>query len=129
MITGRWTIPLDVLARQVGLELHAAARQITIDVFNSIKVRSPVLTGRFRANWNVSYNSPVLTTSLSTSSTRIDGQISKVRTLPVGGIVYISNGLPYGEKLENGYSRKAPSGMVRITAIEFPDYVRRVRRA
>lgn len=126
MSTSTWSIPLQQLADQVGLEVGVVARKVTLDLFRAIKLRSPVLTGRFRANWNVSYGVPNTATSKSTSPGRIDAQINRSAKLPLGGTIYMSNGLPYAEKLEYGYSRKAPRGMIRITTIEFNDYVRRV---
>ena len=70
--------------------------------------------------------------------------------MPIGGIVYLTNSLPYAMVLEyglypdppkfgskkrgedgvavhvqGGYSMQAPNGMVRVTAREFSDAVRR----
>ena len=36
-----------------------------------------------------------------------------------GFTFYMTNNLPYGERLEYGWSSKAPSGMVRITLAEY----------
>lgn len=128
MATSGWSIPLDLLARRVNLDIQTVARKSTLDVFTAIKLRSPVLTGRFRANWNVSFGAPNLSTTTSTLSGRIDTEILKSASLPLGGVIYMSNGLPYAEKLEYGYSQKAPAGMVRITSIEFDRYVQMVIR-
>ena len=37
---------------------------------------------------------------------------------------FISNNLPYGEKLELGSSQQAPNGMVRISVAEFERVIR-----
>ena len=80
--------------------------------------RSPVDTGRFRGNWQFTLNSPAM------------GQISGA-TVPTGELMqatknwqsgftfYMTNNLPYGERLEFGWSKQAPQGMVRVTLAEY----------
>lgn len=124
----RWSIPLDGLAQRAGIRLEAVAREVTFNAFSAVKTRSPVDTGRFRANWNVSFGAPNYSTTSSTSANRADAEVAKALTLPIGGVTYMSNGLPYASRLEYGYSKQAPAGMVRITAREFANYVQRALR-
>lgn len=42
-----------------------------------------------------------------------------------GQTLYIANGLPYIERLEQGSSTQAPRGMVMITIAELKDWVQR----
>ena len=137
-----FTIPLQELADKVKADLDAVVRKSTLDMFNAIALKSPVDTGRFRANMNVSYNAIDKTVTQSTDQGRINSEIAKVTTLPVGGVVYICNSLPYATVLEfglypnppknptgkttNGYSTQAPQGMFRITAMEYSAYVKKV---
>ena len=123
-----WSIPLDRLAQKTGLRLETVARKVTFDLFKSVALKSPVDTGRFRANWNVSYGSPDISISASTNKGRADSEARKATTLPVGGVIYMSNGLPYARRLENGWSDQAPSGMVRLSVREFAFYVNRAIR-
>lgn len=82
--------------------------------------------GRFRANWNVSYAAPNHSTTESTEKQRGFEEAKKALTLPVGGLVFLANGIVYGPRLEyESWSSQAPSGMVRISALEYQDYVRR----
>jgi hypothetical protein len=136
-----WTIPLDKLAEKVQLDLETVARKSTMDVFTAVALRSPVDTGRFRANWNVSYGAPDLSVTDSTDSARAVTEARKALTLPVGGVVYMCNSLPYAPVIEyglypnppknptgktvGGYSRQAPQGVVRVTAVEYNDYVQK----
>jgi hypothetical protein len=87
-------------------------------------LRSPIDTGRFRANWNVSFGAPDYTTTLSTAEGRGLSEADKALRLPVGGVVYLSNGLPYARRLEHGWSRQAPTGMVRLSVVKFGEFVR-----
>lgn len=112
-----WSIPFDELVRRAGGHVEQAARKIAFEAFSRVIARSPVDTGRFRANWNVSYGTP----NYQTTERALGGgeaEALKALTLPVGGIVYLSNGLPYAQRLEFGWSKQAPNGMIRITAVE-----------
>ncbi|MEP9006028.1 hypothetical protein [Enterobacter bugandensis] len=79
--------------------------------------------GRFRGNWQVSFDAP------STDETgRVDktGNLTKAAgnyTLSLFKVgmkaIYFCNNVPYAYRLEMGHSSQAPGGMVRITAAEF----------
>lgn len=136
-----WSIPLDKLAEKLHADLETTTRKATLQVFRAVIRPAPVDTGRFRANMNVSYGAPDTTVTDSTDQTRAEREVEKVMTLPVGGVVYLSNSLPYARKLEygeypnppknptgktvNGYSTQAPQGIFRIAAAQFNDYVQR----
>ncbi|RTL09101.1 MAG: HK97 gp10 family phage protein [Acidimicrobiia bacterium] len=119
----RWSIPLDRFAEQKKDDLRDVVRKITFDVFRRVVLRSPVDTGRFRANWNVTFGAPSYTTSASTEQGRGLNEAAKALTLPVGGVCWLSNGLPYAQRLEYGWSKQAPAGMVRVTVAEFDSIV------
>lgn len=134
----QWSIPFDVLAARIHARVEDVVRKVTFDLFSALLVRSPVDTGRFRANWNISYGKVDPTIDNMTSDGRIKESLGKVMKGPVGGIVYMCNSLPYagvleyggypnpaksGTKTVGGFSLQAPSGMVRITAQEYAQYV------
>jgi hypothetical protein len=121
----RWTIPIVALAEKAKADVHTVVRRSTLELFRSVVLASPVDTGRFRANWNVSFGTPDASTTASTAATRATEELGKVPALPVGGITYLMNGLPYARELEYGHSRQAPAGMVRIAAVRFDDMVRK----
>lgn len=79
--------------------------------------------GRFRGNWQVSFDAPT-----TEESGRIDktGDLTKAAgnyTLSLFKVgmrsIYFCNNVPYAYPLEMGHSTQAPGGMVRITAAEF----------
>lgn len=147
----RWSIPFDKLAERAKKDIHTVIRLITLELFSRIIPRSPVDTGRFRANWNVGYGKIDETTSANvdvSGKAKLAEVRSAVLSMPVGGIIYLTNSLPYAMALEygmypdppkygsmkrgetemtihvtGGYSNQAPAGMVRITAREFSDAV------
>lgn len=136
-----WSIPLEDLAAAVNLDLETVARKSTLDVFTAVVKGAPVDTGRLRANMNVSFGAPNTLVTASSDASRADRELAKVATLPVGGVTYITNALPYAAVLEyggypnppknptgktqNGYSIQAPQGIFRLAALRYNDYVKR----
>jgi hypothetical protein len=80
--------------------------------------------GRFRANCVVSQGEIDRTTSEETSRAKSDGEAQKALTLELGGVIYLTNSLPYAQRLEHGWSKQAPTGMVRKSAVMFKRFVR-----
>ena len=133
----KWSVPLDRLAEKAAADVEQVVRKATFDLFRAVILKSPVgnpdlwkspappgyVGGRFRANWNVSYGSPDYTFTESTNISRGEREPSKALSLPVGGVVYLSNGLPYARELEFGYSTQTPLGMIRTSVVEFNRFV------
>jgi hypothetical protein len=79
--------------------------------------------GRFRGNWQVSFDAP---TTEETGRVDKTGDLTKAAgnyTLSLFKVgmssIYFCNNVPYAYPLEMGHSTQAPGGMVRITAAEF----------
>jgi len=95
-------------------------QRVVVVSLQGIMSRTPVDTGRCRANWNVQAGKPNLSTSMDTDegSAASRGN-SEARAVSLKDKdVYISNNLPYAMKLEYGWSAQATHGMVRVTAAE-----------
>ena len=120
-----WSVPLDRLAQRAQAQFEDMARKATYDLFRTVVLKSPVDTGRFRSNWNVTASVPSFTYTESTNASRADSETLKALTLPVGGVVYLSNGLPYVNGLAYGYSNQAPDGMIRTSVADFNRFVDR----
>lgn len=123
-----WSIPLDVIAKKTGQKLDTVTRKVTLDLFTSVVQKSPVDTGRFKANWNVSKTTPNFSFTAATNTARGEAEAQKALNFSAGGVVYLSNGLPYARRLEYGYSGQAPSGMVRLSVREFSAFIQRAIR-
>lgn len=97
-------------------------RGTSIDISTKVITRTPVDTGRARGNWFPSFDEPSEQTTTNVSKTGLDSitrATQKVRTSRLGQSFYLTNNLPYIERLENGYSDQAPNGMVERTLVEF----------
>ena len=109
--------------------IHEVRKNYTFALYSSIVKKTPVDTGRARANWNVSAGSPDLSTSEETRES--PKSISTIPDPQGDESMFISNNLPYITKLEyggypnppkggngktvDGYSKQAPEGMVGVT--------------
>lgn len=121
----KWSVPMDRLAANAAADVEQVVRKATFDLFRAVVSKSPVDTGRFRANWNVSAEAPNYTFGDSLDEARAGAEASKALTLGAGGVVFLSNGLPYANRLEFGYSQQAPAGMIRTSVVEFNRFVDR----
>lgn len=107
----KWTRAPFLFADDVMKDAHKLQRGMAITVLNNLQLLSPVDTGRYRANHIVSFGSPDMRYTdnkdgMSLAFSAIDSLTPNA--LPV---VYIQNNLPYAERLENGWSNQAPSGI------------------
>ena len=105
---------LELFAKAAGIELEQAVRTIAIDAHNRVTTKTPVRTGRARGNWNVKAGSPDLTINESVAGS----QTPSLKKGDGNGPIYITNSLPYIQKLEDGHSKQAPAGMVLTTIAE-----------
>lgn len=125
---GQFEIGLRKFAEKTELKINDVVRKIGLEVYSSVVMRSPVDTGRFRGNWNLSLAgfdpsvSELTDKEGAASIARASISIADYK----GGSIYISNNLPYAKRLEDGWSKQAPVGMLRITVVEFQDMVNKV---
>lgn len=113
MARGGWRTPPSLFANVVEADLSKRVRIIAMAMLNEIVLRSPVDTGRFRANNIVSVGSPVYTATDGMDKgggSTIERGLSAMTGLEPYTVVYIQNSLPYAQKLEDGHSKQAPPG-------------------
>lgn len=108
----------DATAKRV----QQVRRGVTLKLFNSVILDTPVDTGRARANWQVSEAEPKQETvdRVDKSGRGPMAEVEAVTNKSDGDVsLFLSNNLPYIEGLENGTSKKAPEGMVRKNVLRF----------
>ncbi|OWU80349.1 hypothetical protein ATO5_02655 [Loktanella sp. 22II-4b] len=105
-------------------DLHEFVSLVGLTALRALVQKSPVDTGRFKGNWQLSIGTPeagqLETTDPSGGATLAKGSTA---IAPYAGLknfppVWIVNNLPYSERLEDGYSKQAPGGMVGLTVAE-----------
>lgn len=122
MSTVRFNADLNAFAKKLDVSLDTVVRKVALDAYGRVTKKTPVDTGRARANWNVGAGRPDL--RVDKSATRI-----KRPSLKRGDgkkVIFITNNLPYINALENGHSTQAPNGMVQGTLNELAAGIRDV---
>lgn len=139
MAKGQFSLSLARFAEQTGRNIDEVMRQSVYALLNAILLRSPVDTGRFRGNWNTSIGVPNLTVENKTypggsiesrgaaaSQESLDEAQKVLATFQGDGVLYLSNGLIYGQELEyHAHSKQAPNGFVRLALREYRRYLQR----
>lgn len=92
---------------------------------------SPVDTGRFRGNWQASVSTPKVTQLKRkdrTGTTTINSVNNVLEKFSMGQTFYLTNNLTYARRLEYGYSKQAPSGMLRINVMRVQSELEKARK-
>lgn len=92
------------------------AVRITQKLVDSFIARSPVFSGNFRASWNVSEGKATYI-RIESGAPQVVLPPPVIRVTAVGNlpVFYITNGQPYANALEYGWSNQAPLGIIRVT--------------
>lgn len=97
-------------------------RALGLEAMGRLMRKTPVDTGRARANWNASVGSPKreVDEDLRASDVRSQQQSAEqeIAEFGPGESLYLTNALPYIPPLEDGHSDQAPQGMIKVTAEE-----------
>lgn len=125
--TQNFVAVIHAFAGMTSAKLEEIRRKSAFDVFASIIYSTPVDSGQLRNNWFASIDSPSTESVLGEASDSAV-TVERVRAVlfgkDVAGDIWFCNNMPYGPKIEyTGWSGKAPSGMVRINTIRWPDIV------
>lgn len=98
---------------------------VTNSLAKSAVILSPVDTGRFRGNWQLSLNGPSTSSLIrydKEGTATLSDIAAKSNRIRVGDVCFIENNVEYGQLLEDGHSQQS-EGMVRITGMRFPRIV------
>ena len=127
-----FALDLSKIEKAISGDIAEFIQQSVFEIYRGVTFKSPVLTGRFKGNWNVSVGSPIFNDDENATSTPYHENASNVTDgsltnylLQIDGTkpVYITNGLPYAARLETGYSKQAPVGMVDVTLTEYRAFI------
>lgn len=98
-------------------------QEIVIEVGDTVVSFSPVLTGLFKGNWQLTVGQPAShsLTGVDPSGSATTSEIKRIAsTLSQGDIAYIANNLTYGLNVETeGWQVTPPYMPVRKTVVEF----------
>lgn len=121
---------IDAWIKAAGSGIEDAVEMMLMDVHRALVMGSPVDTGRFRANWQITFNAPAMHSlneydksgkkTIAAGDAKISGMFRR------GGAVtsvHFSNMLIYANALEYGHSKQAPAGVVGIVAVRLRSFM------
>lgn len=118
----KFSLDIGAWAKKQKQYVDVTIQQTCFNLFSRIIYASPVDTGLFRGNWQVTTNyipEGELNVFDKTCSIAIGQLNEKVPTFKAGQRIYLTNNLPYARMLEYGHSKQAPNGMIRVTLLSF----------
>lgn len=122
--------PIQAFAKEINLSVAKAVERITLDLWNKITLRTPVDTGAARRSWQLGIGAPNTTVpaeagkGTGANKTRSTPPDSPKADFPADAdidgtqTVFITSSLGYIQYLEEGSSKQAAAGMVRISLAE-----------
>jgi len=120
---GSFSLDLSRFCKNANADMQTVIRKISFEAFRRIVLRTPVDTGRARANWGVAIGTPGTTYDITLADKSGQATLAKAADGTMGwncrGSIFLTNNLPYIGALEYGHSQvQAPNGMVRVTMEE-----------
>ena len=128
-----FAVDIQKFIEKTNVKADKVVRKVCLDLMTGIVMKTPVDTGRARANWQASIDTPASGAvtfnadagsgakapgESASSASAISGGLSAV-TQATGRVFWLVNNLPYIYRLEYGaWSKQAPHGMVRTTIAE-----------
>lgn len=120
--------------RATGAAVNAMMRGLGMEALGRLMQKTPVDTGRARGNWNVSTGTPDASaddamTEAGVAAKKAEG-VSMINEIDFakGEDLYVTNGLPYIQALEDGRSKQAPAGMIKVTVAELKPVAEQIAR-
>ncbi|OYO29150.1 hypothetical protein [Janthinobacterium sp. PC23-8] len=140
MAKGSFSMQIGEFIAKTKASQDLLVRSITMGISKEIDSRSPVgdaiywkrkpppgyAGGRFRGNWQLSLGSPataVLDRIDKDGAATIAAHGDAMRAAKAGDVIYLVNNLPYAKRIEDGWARRAPIGVVMLTVLNFQKIV------
>lgn len=131
---GSFADSVAAFAERTKTRVRMVAIESIIDFMDRVVERSPVDTGQFRGNWQVRVNAkpagPIQRFDKQPLGSKMGASERGAARANLGGLVlgdhvWITNELPYAQRLEyEGWSNQAPNGQLRLARIEWPQILR-----
>lgn len=122
----KFTLDIQAFIAKAKKNPETVMRSVSLKLFSAIIKASPVDTGRFRGNWQTTGVTPA--TGLiagvdPTGNKAVNSAATFITNAPGWDTFTLTNNLPYAERLEYGWSKQAPVGMVRVNIARFQQLI------
>lgn len=126
-LSGSFSAQIRSFGELTKEKMDAVFQDIVIEIGESVIRLSPVDTGRFKANWQLTVDTPSTKSLIAydkEGAQTIARLVADANRLSAGQKAFIVNNLRYAIPLEFGHSQsQAPNGMVRVTLARFQQIV------
>lgn len=122
----KFTLDIQAFVAKAKKNPETVMRSVSLKLFSAIIKASPVDTGRFRGNWQTTGVTPAtgLIAGVDPTGNRaVNSAATFITNAPGWDTFTLTNNLPYAERLEYGWSKQAPSGIVRVNVIRFQQLI------
>ena len=106
-------------------------KKVCFDLSNSIIMDTAVLSGAARGNWQPDINSiqnDILEIEDKSGNSTVAKVATQTNNLKLGQYFTLTNNLPYILRLEYGWSKKSPQGMIGINVMRFQNFVNQANK-
>lgn len=113
-----FTADLKRFGEKTEKSMNRFCRLVALDLHKRVVNKSPVDTGRFKANNQVSLNGLPSDSQLNVDKggdATITSGSNEVARFNLGDTIFIYNNVAYAMRLEFGHSKQAPTGIYRIS--------------
>lgn len=114
-MSSQFAANLNKLCERAKEKAEVVVRKTALELQSGMIEMSPVKSGRFKSNWTCGVG------AVNTDTSAAPGADAEGRTRTVlegwkpGQTIWLTNSLVYARRLENGWSKQSPNGMVRLT--------------
>ncbi len=124
---GEFATKMIARADKIVKNLNKTTRKAALAADQAVVLATPVDTSRARSNWITSLGSPVTSsinpyspgkggaTGEASGQAAINQAAGVISQRTIGQDIYITNNLPYIQKLNEGSSAQAPAGFVQAS--------------
>ena len=122
----KFTLDIQAFVAKAKKNPETVMRSVSLKLFSAIIKASPVDTGRFRGNWQTTGVTPAtgLVAGVDpTGNKAVNSAATFITNAPGWDTFTLTNNLPYAERLEYGWSKQAPVGMVRVNISRFQQLI------
>lgn len=132
-MVGNFSIDLSKFAKKTELNFDLIVKKVIFDIFSDIVKSTPRDTGRAASNWQIggSLNSGQVSSfdksgqvAITQGKAQVQGLLTRAQL-----IGYIYNNVEYIGLLEDGHSKQAPRGMVKVTLTRYQTYINNAVRS
>lgn len=112
-----WESDWKKIESKIDRTLDQGIRATILELSTAIIKDTPAKTGRARGNWQASIGrgatGEVSVVNKRAGEAKAIAEVNQKASVAVGDLYYLTNNVPYIERLEYGWSKQAPGGMVR----------------